>query len=1695
MKRIKLYALFLLCWLSSVASGQVSPQSLQSTALTDVQRFVVEVGTYAKSFNFAHTQDTRLTTDAYRPDSWEWADSPNDVFYRFTVEKPMIILFTSNIGKAYILEEDIDMGRLLPVPLTDLDQKYMWRAEVQAGTYFVISESRVGTNGSFTNGEIVTRIVGVPMPASAIEDLGVFSSDTALTVTDDSRLSLNEYGESYNDLTYIFEINHNMDLSVTLANDGLSEVDMHLLDDKKQLIISSQNSKLNVMTLTPGIYRLVAEGIKENGIISMNIELKSVVIHNTKVVIDVGCYSKIFGFNHEQDTRRTPDSYRPADWPWENSPNDVFYRFTLEAPMIVLAKINTAIGIGTGSVYCLEEDSITGNLNPMPIVDTSIFNSPVQGVSLCKGTFYIVAEGPVDNNGVAIDGVIKTVIAGLPRRYEVPLGVFSTNIQQKLTDDTRRTSSEYGDSCRNDIYYRFDLKCPMRLSVSLNSSSDLKKANLYLLDKDNKEIASSKGGSLSVEKLLWGNYYLMVEGQDIDGMFSVDFKLEPQEKSIDLGKVSGTKTFSETFNTTDAENRFGLSTNEIFYKLQLTRGLDISISNRSSTNSTDANNATAIYLLDADENIIESNQNGNEGLTVESLPAGTYYIVSEGLTQNMGIDTKISTTYYELHRDRGKQNYVMSRTYTQANGSDSRVNIDYFDGLGRLSNSVRVGASPSGLDIVTRQDYDSFGRRSREWLPRVSGYSNGKYLMPKEFESLSSDIYNHDTHPYSMPVYESSPLNRVVEQYGPGQDWYSKGASVSTAYKANVAGNAVLNCKLYVVGGTSQNPTLLQSGNYATGELYVTEVKDEDGNTTYEFKDKLERVVLIRQMKENVAHDTYHVYDDFGNLCFVLPPRIQDEGITQSKLDELAYQYRYDARNRQIAKKLPGAGWIYYVYDKADRLIFSQDSLQRQKGEWMFTLPDAFGRVVVMGLCKNPVNVTNKFVKVTYSSTGGYKGYYILIDGFTRAVGTSPVILSANYYDNYDFRGASASGIPSEGTEYNAEPGYGVQYAGGAQGLLTGTLTAQLNADGTPSSTYLYSVMYYDNRGRVIQTKSNNSLAEGIEQEYLAYDFVGNVTQRKHMHQAEGKTPQTEVYKYEYDPEGRLLSTTYQLNGGVKVKLSDNEYDGLGRLTTDRRNGHANLKTDYGYNVRSWTKSITNPLFSQTLYYNDKRGNGTQNTPVYNGNISGMDWTGGKGYNFTYDNLSRLTKTSYLENNVGSPKFSTSYSYDKHGNMLTLSRYGNQSVAIDNLTFTYQGNQLMRTDDTGTNPTLAGSMDFRDGTNTGDDYAYDVNGNLTKDSNKNIRDIEYNILNLPSKVIFGDGSSVSYVYAADGRKLQTVHIINGTTTTTDYVGNMIYENGILKRILVDGGYYENDGYYFYIQDHLGNNRVVAKEDGSVIQTSEYYPFGMTFAESTSTDAQPYKYNGKELDTKGGLNLYDYGARHYEPALGRFMTMDPLAEKYYSISPYAYCAGNPLKYIDLKGDSVSVADLYARNKQGELINPNQVAAFEFLANTKVGKTLLANYAAKGQTIAGVSFNKDGKFHNQGVNISFGTGVRDASVSGTTTFSLNNGNLNIQIVVGNSSDNAEILDTFIHEIVIHADQSSADFIDDRVMNNSNVYPALRKMNESRQYKQHWQERNVNRAMNRFGLPIMQQYYKSQGKVKSNDAILKFMYGFRN
>ena len=502
------------------------------------------------------------------------------------------------------------------------------------------------------------------------------------------------------------------------------------------------------------------------------------------------------------------------------------------------------------------------------------------------------------------------------------------------------------------------------------------------------------------------------------------------------------------------------------------------------------------------------------------------------------------------------------------------------------------------------------------------------------------------------------------------------------------------------------------------------------------------------------------------------------------------------------------------------------------------------------------------------------------------------------------------SSIPDDATTgYSEMPGYGKRYSGGCKGQLTGNWTARLTSQLAGST---YSVMYYDARYRVIQRKGNNSL-NGMEAVYTSYNFEGSPVKEKRIHSVPGQDIITEVRNHTYDLANRLLQTTYQLNDDAPVILVDNVYDEIGRLKTEKRTGHSKLRTDYTYNLRSWTKGINGPLFHQTLNYQESI-DGT--TPCYNGNISSMTWKSGgsaatneMGYRFTYDGLSRMKDAIYGETNtlsINQNRFSEQITgYDKMGNILSLLRYGQTSATgyglVDNLSLVYNGNQLQSVDDHAPNSVYGNGMEFKDNANQPVEYGYDKNGNLTKDLNKNISNIRYNLINLPSQITFSDGNTIDYEYGSDGRKLRTVHQTGNTILTTDYCGNAIYENGSLKLLLTKTGYvsFPDKKFHFYLKDHQGNVRVVADKDGKLEETNDYYPFGGTF--TTSTSVQPYKYNGKELDRVSGLNLYDYGARYYDATIGRWCMVDSLSEKYYSFNSYNYCGNNPARYVDPDGN--------------------------------------------------------------------------------------------------------------------------------------------------------------------------------------------------
>ena len=514
---------------------------------------------------------------------------------------------------------------------------------------------------------------------------------------------------------------------------------------------------------------------------------------------------------------------------------------------------------------------------------------------------------------------------------------------------------------------------------------------------------------------------------------------------------------------------------------------------------------------------------------------------------------------------------------------------------------------------------------------------------------------------------------------------------------------------------------------------------------------------------------------------------------------------------------------------------------------------------------------------------------------------SSPTVLVQSYYDGYGFVGGT--GLPTDQFTKDTS-GYG-------RGSLTGSAVTVFG-----SSTKIYKAFYYDIKGRMTKSVQNNLLS-GYDITSTVYTFSNKPSGVTHTHTASGKTTRTEVYTYTYDHADRISKVQHSL-GGTSITLYDATYDNFGRLLTKQYHGTSINKLTYAYNLRSWLTGISGTCFTQNVYYNTGVG-----TAKYNGNISSMTWKSGnestvRGYKFTYDGLDRMLNATYGETasiSTNANRFSENVTgYDKNGNIKSLQRYGQTGASayglIDNLTFTLNGNQLSRVDDAVSTVAYGTNTAFVNGASAAGEYAYDANGNLTKDLNKGIADIQYNVLNLPSTVSFSDGSTITYTYGADGTKLRTVHKIGSTTTTTDYCGNVIYENGTQKLLLTEEGYINLTGtqqYHYYLKDHQGNNRVVINQSGTVEETNHYYPFGGVFG--TTGNTQPYKYNGKEFDTKKGLNWYDYGARHYDAALGRFTTNDPLAEKYYSMSPYTYCADNPVKFIDPNGMEYAPGDLF------------------------------------------------------------------------------------------------------------------------------------------------------------------------------------------
>lgn len=739
----------------------------------------------------------------------------------------------------------------------------------------------------------------------------------------------------------------------------------------------------------------------------------------------------------------------------------------------------------------------------------------------------------------------------------------------------------------------------------------------------------------------------------------------------------------------------------------------------------------------------------------------------------------------------------------------------YMDGLGSSLQAVSAQASPSQNDIIIPYEYDELHRKKRSYLP-VEQSQNTGYIVDDLLGNgayVGSDHYNFynpgsngvptDTKPYKETAFELTPLGRPVTKGATGSGFQPGESDVDISYGANAYGAIIIwgwneSTKLPVAGSTYEDGTLPAITTTTADDTKTQQVSDLNGLKL------VDRIQLTSGILSSTWAETYYVYDSRKNLRCVLPAELIKiltyNGLrspTQTEMDALAYQYVYDDEHRIVEEKGPGTGWMYTIYDSRGREVLSQDAKQRVDNEWNFTKYDEHNRPVVTGTYSPGTYVSRISMQSTVDALNGGKGYQNVTGSSTAVFPTSNYEeLTVTYYDNYAdcniCQDASYQFVPETFTTTSNEP---FQKFERLKGQIVGSSIKVLDSD-----QWLHSVIYYNRHGDVIQTFSTDHRG-GITRSSTLVDFTGLPLATKTI--IDGNTI---TERFEYDHAGRPLKKYHKLNSQPEVIIAKYNYNALGQVINkdlhSENGGSTWLQSlDYAYTIRGQLSQLNaltgnsgqTDYFGMELVYNTAIS-GAGNTPRYDGNLSAIQWSSdlsGKSYlyNFSYDKQSQLTAASYKKHDSGSwtdvDKFSeNNISYDLNGNIKTLNRK-RKGATIDQLTYDYGsiGNQLLNVTDAGTDD------GFKDGTNAGNDFNYDVNGNVVMDENKGMGFIDYNQLNLPDSIAFSDGSYILYTYDAGGIRLSEDYHNNAgeSILKTDYADNLIYLNDTLITILHDEG--------------------------------------------------------------------------------------------------------------------------------------------------------------------------------------------------------------------------------------------------------------------------------------------------------------------
>ena len=493
------------------------------------------------------------------------------------------------------------------------------------------------------------------------------------------------------------------------------------------------------------------------------------------------------------------------------------------------------------------------------------------------------------------------------------------------------------------------------------------------------------------------------------------------------------------------------------------------------------------------------------------------------------------------------------------------------------------------------------------------------------------------------------------------------------------------------------------------------------------------------------------------------------------------------------------------------------------------------------------------------------------------------------------------------------------------------------------------SSFYYDYQGRLIQSHRKEALG-GAGHIHQSLTFTGKPSMTRETVALPDGRIDSLVTVRSYDGQERLVSETTSLNG--RSQSVSYGYDEIGRMTGRIYGTEANPSTlteTLSYNIRDQLTGLNSSVFSMTLRYQKPT---LGSVPKYNGGISEWEWNHGAGaetnaWSLSYDGVGRLTDARRFVSGVQTNSFSErSITYDRNSNALTLTRYGeNAATPEEILAYSYDGNLLSGISNTGAS-------------GGGGSFTHDTNGNLTRDGLSTL-DIDYNDRNLTSRISSGGATLAEYEYLADGTKLRA---LDGGGNGYQYRGSLIYtqtagQTGspaitldcavtsagrIVRENTADGS--STYKVQHYLRDHLGSVRAVIDGDtGTVIEASDYYPFGKRIqvtapvsepvggsqyasepavapvapATSVASTSSPNRwlFSGKESQSflYANIPLLDFGARMYNPTIARWTTSDPMSEKYYGISPYVYCLGNPISIIDPNG-----MDIWTMDEKGNVV---------------------------------------------------------------------------------------------------------------------------------------------------------------------------------